>query len=66
MLHILFDPPFTSETSPNQMYPLIIKSIFLWRYLFRVGIALIDTHVLKFKEYFVELNPQQFQSFESN
>ena len=57
MLHILFGPPFTSETSQNQMYPLIIKSIFLWSYLFRVGIALIDTHVLKLKEYFVELNP---------
>ena len=39
MLHILFDPPFTSETSPNQMYPLITKSIFLWRYLFRVRVS---------------------------
>ena len=56
MLHILFDPPFTSETSPNQMYPLNIKSIFIWKYLFRVGIALTDIHVSKLKEYFVELN----------
>ena len=35
---------------------LFIKSIFIWRYLFRDGKALTDIHVSKLKEYFVGLN----------